>query len=139
MRRFWQWLCGYIRIHVYGRQVNRFINLCSRNGIRLWKITYDMQNALKASICLRDFYDLKPFLRKTKTKLRVVSRKGFPFWCYRHPRMRWFWIFLLVFACFGIYSLGFVWKIEIQGNNHISTEEILDCLGENKVYKYPKQ
>lgn len=133
MRAIWQWLCGYIRISVCGRQVNRFLNLCSKNGIRLWRMSYDMEQSIRASLRLRDFYDIKPFLRKTKTKLRVISKKGFPFWCHRHPRMKWFLVFLICFCGIAVYSLSFVWNIEIRGNEKITTSEILDCLYENEI------
>lgn len=133
MRHFWQWLCGYICVCVKGRQVSRFLNLCSRNGIRLWRITYDMEQSLRANMRLRDFYHLKPYLRKTKTKLRVLSKKGFPFWCHRHPRIKWFLCICIFLISIGIYSLNFVWKIEVKGNTKVSTQEIISCLQENEV------
>jgi len=128
-----QWLCGYIRISVCGRQVNRFFNLCSRNGIHFWRISYDMEQSIRASIRLKDFYDIKPYLKKTKTKLRIIAKKGFPFWCHRHPRMKWFFVFLICLCCIGVYSLSFVWHIEIRGNEQITTAEILDCLYKNEI------
>ena len=133
MRHFWQWFCGYICVCVKGRQVNRFLNLCSKNGIQLWRINYDIEHSLRANLRLRDFYDIKPYLRKTKTKLRIISKKGFPFWCHRHPKLKWFLSIVFCLCCIGIYSLNFVWKIEVKGNEKVSTQEILDCLQENEI------
>ena len=133
MRHFWQWLCGYICIGVRGRQVGRFLNLCSRNGIQLWKITYDVGHSLRVNLRLRDFYDLKPYLRKTKTKIKILSKKGFPFWCHRHPRLKWFICICICGVCIGFYSLSYIWHIEIKGNISVSTEDILLCLKDNKV------
>ncbi|MBQ3558334.1 MAG: sporulation protein YqfD [Agathobacter sp.] len=133
MRHFWQWFCGYVCVCVKGRQVNRFLNLCSRNGIHLWRITYDMEQSLRANLRLRDFYDLKPYLRKTRTKLHIISKKGFPFWCYRHPRLKWFLSIGVCLLCVGLYSFGFIWNIEIIGNSKVSTQEIMECLQENQV------
>ena len=133
MRHLWQWFCGYICVCVRGRQVSRFLNLCSRNGIHLWRITYDMEQSLRANLRLRDFYDLKPYLRKTKTRMRVVSKRGFPFWCHRHRRLKWFFCFLFCLMCVGCYSLNFVWHIEIKGNQQITTQEILECLTQNEI------
>ena len=113
--------------------MNRFLNLCSRNGIHLWRITYDMEQSLRANLRLRDFYDLKPYLRKTKTKLHIVAKKGFPFWCHRHPRLKWFFSICFCLLCAGIYSLSFIWNIEIIGNAKVSTQEIMECLQENQV------
>lgn len=133
MRHFWQWLCGYIRVCLRGRQVNRFLNLCTKNGIRLWRITNEVERELKANIRLRDFYNLKPYLKKTKTRLRIISKKGFPFWCHRHPRLKWFLCICFFFLCVGFYSLNFVWNIEIKGNQKISTQQIISCLHDNSV------
>ena len=133
MRHFWQWFCGYVCICVKGRQVNRFLNLCSRNGIHLWRITYDIEQSLRAQLRLIDFYDLKPYLRKTKTRMKIISKKGFPFWCHRHPKMKWFLCFCLICACIGVYSLNFVWDIEVKGNQKVSEQEIIECLQENDV------
>lgn len=133
MRHFWQWLCGYICVCIKGRQVNRFLNLCSRNGVHLWRITYELEHTLRANIRLKDFYELKPYLRKTKTKLEILSKKGFPFWCHRHPYIKWFICFCFCIVCIGFYSLNFVWNIEVMGNNQISTHEIISYLNKNDV------
>lgn len=133
MRHFWQWFCGYVCISLKGRQINRFLNLCSRNGIHLWRIVYDFEHTLKANVRLRDLYDIKPYLRKTKTKLRVVRKRGFPFWCHRHPRLKWFYSLCLCLICVGIYSMGFIWEIEVKGNEVLSASEIITYLEENKV------
>ena len=133
MRHFWQWFCGYVCVCMKGRQVNRFLNLCSRNGIHLWRIAYDVEQNLRANIRLHDFYDLKPYLRKTKTKIKILSKKGFPFWCHRHPRLKWFFCITFFLLCFGFYSLNFVWNIEVKGNSKVSTQDILECLDENEI------
>lgn len=133
MRHFWQWFCGYVCISLKGRQINRFLNLCSRNGIHLWRIVYDVEHTLRANLRLRDFYSVKPYLRKTKTKLRIIRKRGFPFWCHRHPRLKWFYCLCFFLICVGIYSLGFVWNIEVRGNDVIATSEIIACLEENEV------
>lgn len=133
MRRLWQWFCGYICVCITGRQINRFLNLCAKNRIYLWKITYDVEHNLRAFLRFRDFYNLKPYLRKTKTKIRILSKKGFPFWCYRHPKLKWFFCFCFLFLCLVFYSFNFLWNIEIKGNSKVSTEEILECLEEHEI------
>lgn len=133
MRHLWLWFCGYVQVCLNGRQINRFLNLCSRNGISLWKISYDAQRLVRAHVRLKDFYHLKTYLRKSKTHLKVLNKYGFPFWCYRHPRLKWM---LCVIACLfviGIYSCTYVWNIEISGNSIVSTEEILQCLKDENI------
>ncbi len=133
MRHFLQWLCGYVCILLHGKQINRFLNLCTKNNIRLWKISRDMEHAVRLHIGLKDFYYLKPYLRKTKTKMKILSKKGFPFWCYRHPRLKWFCVVMVFLLCMMIYQFQFIWQIEIHGNEKISTHDILCFLEENDI------
>jgi len=128
MRHFWLWLRGYVQVRLSGRQVNRFLNLCSRNGISLWRISYDLERMVRAHVRLRDFYYLKPYLKKTKTHLRIINRKGFPFWCHKHPRLKWMLLVMLCSFCLFLYSFSFVWEIQISGNSKVSTYELLDYL-----------
>lgn len=133
MKRLIQWFCGYICVILSGKQVNRFLNLCSRNGIRIWRVTYDLKRQVKVHFRLRDFYDLKPFLRKTKTRLKIVKKKGFPFWCHRHPYLKWFPVFFsIVFVCF-LYSQTYIWNISIEGNHVVSEGELLEYLESENI------
>ena len=92
-----------------------------------------MEQSLRANLRLCDFYYLKPYLRKTKTKIRILSKKGFPFWCHRHPKLKWFLCLCICMMCVGIYSMNFVWNIEIIGNTKVNTQEIIEYLQERKV------
>lgn len=139
MRWFLQWLCGYVRICMKGRQVHRFLNLCSRNSITMWNITQDLEHYLRACLKIQDFYSLKPYLRKTRTKIRIISRHGFPFWCYRHPRLKWFPVLLIVLATIFLYGSTYVWDIQIEGNEKVSNEQILQYLETHRVEKGIKQ
>ena len=133
MRHFWQWFCGYVCILLSGRQINRFLNLCSKNHIRLWKISRDMEHSMRMYIGLKDFYYLKPYLRKTKTKMKILSKKGFPFWCYRHPKLKWLFVFFAIGIVVAIYQFQFIWHIEIHGNENISTYDIVSFLEEINI------
>ena len=133
MRHLWQWFCGYVQLHLSGRQVNRFLNLCSRNGISLWRISYDLNRMVRVHVGLKDFYHMKPYLRKTKTHLRIINRKGFPFWCHRHPRLKWMFLVAFCGLCTAFYSYTYVWDIQISGNEKVSTYELLEYLEEQDV------
>ena len=133
MRHLWLWFCGYVQVRLNGRQMNRFFNLCSRNGIPLWKISHDAQRMVCAHVRLSDFYQLKSYLRKSKTHLKVLKRYGFPFWCHRHPKLKWLLCILACCMALGIYSCTYVWDIKISGNSIVTTEEILECLESENI------
>ena len=133
MKRLFRWFMGYVQVGLSGRQINHFLNLCSRNGINLWNVTHDLKHNIRVYFRLRDFYHLKPFLRKTKTKLWITARRGFPFWCYRHPRLKWFPVFVLGIICLAVYSSTFIWDIHIEGNERISDQQLLQLLAEHEI------
>lgn len=123
-----QWFCGYICGVLTGKQLNRFLNLCSRNGIRLWAISCDLERCVRVHLRLRDVYHLRPLLKKTKTRLKVVGKRGFPFWCHRHPYFKWFPVFCVgVFVLF-LYSRTYIWNITVSGNEALSQTEIIEFL-----------
>lgn len=133
MRHLWQWICGYIQVTLRGRQVNRFLNLCSRNGIFLWKISYDLEHVVRVHMRLKDFYSLKPYLRKTKTCLRITRKCGFPFWCYRHPVLKWMLVVAVCVIALSFYSLTYIWEIQIRGNSEIATYELEEYLKSQNI------
>lgn len=133
MKQLIQWFCGYVSACLSGKQVNRFLNLCSRNGIKVWRVTYDLERCVRVHFRLKDFFFLKPFLRKTRTRLRIVKKKGFPFWCHRHPYFKWFPVFCSVVLVLFIYSQSFIWNIAIEGNEAISESEILEYLATENI------
>lgn len=133
MKNLIRWLCGYLCIHLNGRQINRFLNLCARNGIEIWNITTDMERMAKANLRLKDIYLIRPFLKKTKTHFRIIKKKGFPFWCHRHKYLKWILVVLPILAILYLNSLTYIWKIDISGNHKISTAEILDIISADEI------
>ena len=133
MGKIIQWFCGYFCALLSGKQINRFMNLCSRNGIKMWAITYDLERSVRVHFRLRDFYHLRPFLRKTKTHLRIVRKKGFPFWCHRHPYFKWFPVLCMGLLIAFLYSRTLIWNINVDGNEAISEVEIIDYLATENI------
>lgn len=133
MGRLIQWFCGYISVILRGKQINRFLNLCSRNGIKVWKVTYGLERSVKVHFRLKDFYFLRPFLRKTKTRLRIVKKKGFPFWCHRHPYLKWLPVFCVMVLVGFLYSRTYIWDIAIDGNRAVSEGELIEYLASENI------
>ena len=75
-------------------------------------------------ISVRDFRKLKPIMRKTKTKVKVVERYGFPFFLQKYRNRYFLYSGILAGVLFLIFMSSFVWKIEIEGNVRCSDEEI---------------
>ena len=133
MERIIQWFCGYICGVLTGKQLNRFLNLCSRNGIQLWCVSYDLERCVRCHLRLKDFYHLRPLLKKTKTKIKIIKKRGFPFWCHRHPYFKWFPVLCVCVLVLFLYSRTYIWNINISGNEAISQTEIIEFLEKENI------
>ena len=127
-----KYLSGYLKIQILGYSPERFLNLCSHQKINLWDLnvkdrTYEMK------ISVRDFLKLKPIIRKTKTKVKVVERYGFPFFLQKYKTRYFLFSGLLIGILFLFFMSVFIWEIEIDGNIRCSDEEIKMFLKEIDV------
>ena len=124
VEKLFRYIEGFLKIEISGKSVERFINICRNQNIRIWNITIS-ESCCNAYIRLSDFRKLKPILRKSNTKVRIKERRGFPFFLFLYKKRK---IFFMAMVCSVavIFSLThFIWKIEITGNSYY-TDEILE-------------
>jgi similar to stage IV sporulation protein len=124
---------GYLKIRLYSFSPERFINLCSKHEILIWGLeNKDSQYELLLSV--KDFRKLKPILKKTNTKLKIMERHGVPFFLYKYRTRKMFFCGIVLFTII-IYILSlFIWDISISGNYSRTNDVILEFLNENKIY-----
>ena len=125
--RLLRFLLGYAKFEATGVFCERFINLCSYNGIKIWGII-KKQEKIVAYILARDYKKLRRISKKTSMRPRVVGRYGLPF-ILRKFRARSGLFAGAVVAAVLIYTLSLsVWNIQIEGNNRVETAEIQSVL-----------
>ena len=83
--RIRKYIAGYLKIQITGYSPERFLNMCSHHKIDLWNLT-SCGHAYEMNISVHDFRKLKPILRKTKTKVKVKERCGFPFFLQKYKK-----------------------------------------------------
>lgn len=126
-------LKGYVRIWVYGYSPERFLNLCANRGIFLWNIEKQEEGY---TLCLhkKAFFALKPIVKKTGTKVRVLHRYGLPF-LFPGIRRRWLFIAgLFLTFVFWVIASFFVWSVHVEGNLLLTDDVIEDYLKNQGVY-----
>ena len=126
---FYRFLKGFLRIEINGDFPERLINKCANSGINLWNIKYSKEK-IYFSVLLGDFYKLFKIKKGYKISVKIKKRNGFPFFVARY-RFR-YGIFLgFILFCVILYFLnGFIWNIEVKGNNNVRTSEILNLCNE---------
>ena len=123
-------MSGYVDIVVEGYYIERFINICNSRQIFLWNIRKDNSITLYASIEAKRFKDLKDICKRTKCKIKIKNKKGFPFTVKKYKKRKVFLILLLIIILAIIALSRFIWNIEVEGNVDISKEEIMQLAEE---------
>lgn len=122
------YILGYVNIKVEGFFIERFINICISKKILLWNIKRKKSTIMYVNIGINDYKKLKPIAKKTKSKISIQNKKGFPFVVHKY-RKRKIFVGLLAVIFIALFVMSkFIWNIEIKGNNQISKTEILEEL-----------
>lgn len=127
------YLKGYVILKVYGKDIERFLNIARRRGIVLFDISYK-GGLLVVKARPKDFFKIREIVKKTKVKVRVSLKTGFPFLFFRlKKRKALLGGVILLALCFYLSSL-FVWRIEIVPSenfdvNETEVREYLEKLG----------
>ncbi len=124
---------GYLKIRISGYSPERFLNLCKHKNIEIWGLEAK-QGQYEMYMTVKGFRNLKPILRKTRTRISILERCGVPFFFYKYRARKVF--FLGFFLClFLIFSLSrFIWNIDIQGNLSFTDQVILEYLSSQDIY-----
>lgn len=126
-------LRGYIRIKLEGYSLERFINVCKHKGIRIWDLEAG-EHSYTMKIRINDFRQLKPIVKKTKTHITILERKGVPFFFHKYRKRKLFFGGLFVCLLIVFMFSKFVWNIEIEGNQHLTEEVLLEYLETQGVH-----
>ena len=120
-------LRGYVKIKIEGYSPERFLNLCNANHILVWGIEKKEQS-FELYVGVRDYKKLRPFARKTNTKIILLEKHGLPFFLHRFRKRKMFFVGMILCISW-IYVLSlYVWNIHFEGNVTQSNEELLDYL-----------
>ena len=116
-------LKGYIKVKITGHSLERFLNLCSFHRIVIWELTA-VEDGCELCLYAADFKRMKPLLKKTETRIKILQKRGVPFFLFRNRKRKGFFVGggVCVFLVW-LYSC-FIWDIRFQGNC-FQTDEVL--------------
>ncbi len=127
-------LFGSVKVNLTGKEISRFLRLCSTYRIFLFDISSEGADEISFFMSARDVFRLRPVLRKTGCRLRICQRRGAPFFFLRY---RWKIAFrgsiLCAFLLFW-YLTGFIWSVHLSGNSYLTEEYMRAFLEERQAY-----
>lgn len=125
---------GIVEVEIQGFFTERFINLCRINNIKIWNIKNVVNGIVRFSIAIKDFKKIKPISKKTKCKVKIISKKGVYFKLFKYRKRSLAFILILLFLILSTLSTTFIWNIEVVGNMYIPTENIYSALKDSGLY-----
>lgn len=114
-------LFGYLNISIEGYYIERIINICKMEKIFLWNLKKINNVKAKCSISVKDYKRIIKIAKKTKSKIKIESKNGIPFFINKYRKRKiFFFSIIIVIIIIQILSL-YVWNIEIviDGNEQI--------------------
>ena len=127
------YILGYVDIVVSGFFTERFVNLCFAKSIFLWKLNRISSGEIEARISRKDFMRIRKIAKKSNCKVKILSKKGFPFLLNKYKKRKIFAITLGVVAILIFGLTRFVWNIEINCDGEFNKQNIMKILNNNGV------
>lgn len=119
--RILNYIKGYLIISIKGVFAERFINICVHRGILLWDVSFK-NGAFVGKIGTKDFFKIRNIAFVTRSRIRIVRRRGLPF-LLKQYQSRWPVIFgILLFAAIVNFTSTHIMSVDITGNERIPTE-----------------
>ena len=109
-----KYILGYVRIKVEGYYIERFINICTTSKILIWSLKREKGVRLYLNIGIKDFFEAVKIAKKLKCKVRIIQKRGVPFFIHKYKKRKIFVITLLVITILIGISTKYVWNINIQ-------------------------
>ena len=126
-------LQGYVTLRVSGYAPERFLNLCSLANILVW----DIENCgadYEMKMTVRGFRQIRPYVRKTKTKIMIIQKHGLPFFIFQNRKRKAFFLGIVLCAWLLWFLSLFIWDIRVEGGAHYTQELVVDALEEEGIF-----
>jgi len=120
---------GYVVIEVTGFSVERFVNLAIHKGLYIWDVSYQGAS-VRMKVSIKGFKQLKECARKTNCRFKIKEKRGAPFTIYKFRKRKLFPLGIVAFIALLYYLSGFVWLVEVTGNERLESALILEFLEE---------
>ena len=119
---------GLLRIQLKSKELERFINLLCKNKIVQMNIRKESINSINFDINYEDYSKMRELAYKTKSKIKIIDRKGIPFLKIKLKRRIALVFGSLFFIGMITYLSNFIWGIDIKTEKNIAPYEIREEL-----------
>ncbi len=123
---------GFVEFEATDGFAERFLNLCTINGITLWQV---QNTGVKVKACtpLKAYKNIRTVARKSGMRVRITRKRGLPFFIKYNKVRAGVLVGLFICCVFLSLSSCMLWNIEVSGNESIKTERLMESLESNGV------
>ena len=122
--QFLRYLFGYINFRAFGGFPDRFINLCTKEGIPLWNVR-NINNNITASTTVQGYLSIHTVARKSGMRVISTDKVGLKYFLRKHKTR----VGILAGAVLSVIIISiltqFVWSVSVVGNTTLEEDVIL--------------
>ena len=120
---------GYVCFTASGGFAERFINLCTAEEIRLWRIR-KRPDGLTACTTVAGYKKIKKSARGSGMKVRLDRKVGLPFILKKYESHTGLFVGLAAVLLILSLMSNHIWVVSVQGNTTVSDEEIAEVFSD---------
>lgn len=118
---------GYVYVKLISNKPEYFLNLCSLNGINIWKTVFKGKN-LYFKTDINSFKNIKKISAKFKGRVHITKKIGAPFILNRYKKRYGLFIGFAMFAVLlNLLSL-YIWNISVVGVDEKISKSVISNL-----------
>lgn len=121
---------GTVTLKVSGPMPEKFINLCMVERKNIISIS-KRDNDFIICMGLKDFFGIRPLVRKSQNRIQVIGYWGLPFVTRRIKKRKMLVVGGALFLIVINILMSYIWFIDIIGMNDVPMRQIKEC-----VYQY---
>ena len=127
-------LFGYVRITVRGSTIERFLNICIKNEIKLYKIERKDEVCMCASISVSHFRKRMHYMGRTGCHVHITKKIGLPFFTYKLRKRYALWVGTILAVLLFFALTNCIWVIDIEVSGDVDLSELRKNLNEAGAY-----
>lgn len=124
-----RFLYGYVEFETYGGFTQRFINLAAMKNLNIWKLE-NIDKTMHGFITQRQYKKLEEIAKKSGMDIKKIKTIGLPFVVQNNKHRVGLVIGAVFFAVFSAITSQFIFSIQIEDSETISTQQVVDYLSE---------
>ena len=131
-----RWLTGWVEFSIQGKkkgQAERFLTLSARSGFCFWGMEPEGEG-FRCRVRAVEYPELRSGARRCRVRLRVLRRRGLPFWQQKLCRRKGLALGGAVFCLLLWFLSGRFWIITVSGNEELPQSLLLSAAREEGLF-----